>query len=89
MGLNNFFFIVQFVILFIFLSVLQIIRSKWLLENIGRVQIFILLFYSYYFVGSVNWRFAVCVALVTIIAYGGGQLIERAKQLGNSYPRIF
>jgi alginate O-acetyltransferase complex protein AlgI len=88
MGLNNFFFIVQFVILFIFLSVLQIIRSKWLLEDIGRVQIFILLFYSYYFVGSVNWRFAVCVALVTIIAYGGGQLIERAKQLGKPSQKV-
>ncbi|MCI8607877.1 MAG: MBOAT family protein [Hungatella sp.] len=89
MGLNNFFFIIHMIILLMIMSLLQMVRTKRWSHELGRVQIIALLLYSYYFVGFVDWRFAVCVAAVSLMAYSIGLLIDRAKQEDNqsSKPR--
>lgn len=80
MGLNNFYFIIHFAVLIMIMFLLQHIRSRRWTETLGRTQIIVLLLYSYYFVASVDWRFVLCVVIVTIITYVCGLLIERARQ---------
>ena len=80
MGLNSLFFLIQLIALVSVLLILQIIRNKRWAHTVGRLQIIILLIYSYYFVGSVDWRFAICVAAVTLIAFGCGLLIGKYRE---------
>lgn len=76
MGLNNFFFIIQFVILSTILFILQIIRNKSKNRCIMRIQLGVLLLYSLFFLYSADWKYCLCVAVDTFIAYGCGVLIH-------------
>ena len=79
MGLNSFSFIVQMIALTVTMLLLQLLRKK---SDIWKnIQIFLLFLYSYYFIGSVDFRFAVCVAFVTIIAYVSGCIIDSTTRL--------
>ena len=80
MGLNSLVFIPQFVVLVMVLLMLQLIRSKRWEHRVVRVQETILLFYSYFFIGWADWRFSICVIMVTNFTYCCGLLIERYKQ---------
>lgn len=80
MGLNSLVFIPQFVVLVMVLLMLQLIRSKRWEHRVVRVQETILLFYSYFFIGCADWRFSICVIMVTIFTYCCGLLIERYKK---------
>lgn len=89
MGLNNFFFIIHMIMLLMVMFLLQMVRTRHWAYGAGRVQIIVLLLYSYYFAGYVDWRFAICIAAVSLTAYSFGLLIDRAKQVDNqsSKPR--
>lgn len=80
MGLNSIYFLIQFIALAVVMLALQFIRNRRWAHPVKRLQIIILLLYSYYFVGFVDWRFAICVAVVTLIAYGCGLLIGKYRK---------
>ena len=79
MGLNSISFIICFFALFVLMSVLQIIRIKTNYEIVSRLQILILLLFSYCFVVTADWKFAVLLAAVTLIAYVSGLIIPLFK----------
>lgn len=89
MGLNSLHFVIQFVVLMLVMSVLQFIRNRRWNNAISRLQIIILLVYSYFFVASVDYRFAICIGGVTLVAYIGGLLVDRYNQANShSVARI-
>lgn len=74
MALNSFCFILCFVPLFAVMLFLQAIRGKF--DKVGRVQLLVLLIFSYFFICYSDIRFGICVALVTVIAYFAGLFME-------------
>jgi D-alanyl-lipoteichoic acid acyltransferase DltB (MBOAT superfamily) len=74
MALNNFYFMVAFIPLFIVLLLLQAFRAKC--DKGGRMQLLVLLVFSYFFICYSDIRFGVCLVIVTAIAYITGLLIE-------------
>lgn len=79
MSLNNIYFIIQFILLVIVMSVLQFFRTQQWANSISRIQLIIILIYSYFFILSIDWRFALCIAIITIIAYVCGILTGRSQ----------
>lgn len=77
MALNNFYFLVAFIPLFIILLLLQATREKF--GKADRIQLFVLLLFGYFFICYSDIRFGVCVVTVTAITYITGLLIERLK----------
>lgn len=75
MGLNNFYFIVQFCVVLLLLATLQLFKARFGRGLTTKFQIFLLLVYSYLFLGFVDWRFCLCVAMETFWTYGCGLLI--------------
>lgn len=71
MGLNNIFFICSFFLLLALLIVCQLLRLKMpqLEEKMIIGQKGLLLLYSYLFAGILDYRFAVCIAIITIGTY--------------------
>ncbi len=80
MGLNNYYFIIQAVFLLLALGILQLFRTGCRDYLIGRIQLLILLAYSYCFIGKADWRFAVCVLVDTAIAYVTGLLLSSTRK---------
>ncbi len=76
MGLNNFYCIIQFGVLFLLLSLLQFFRMKKDNRVFCRIQILALLLYSCCYIGFVDIRFVACITLVGMIAFIGGQIID-------------
>lgn len=84
MGLNSFYLIIQLILLLAAVAILQLL--KHIVKSgviVGRLQIILLLVYSYYYICSVDWRFALCVVTDTLIAYCCGLLIFKSKRNGN------
>ena len=77
MSINSFRFLCIFALLLIIFTGLQLIRKKsgWA----GKAQLGILLLFSYYFIFKADWRFCVCIACVTLIAYGTSILLEKTS----------
>ena len=71
MGLNNIYFICSFFLLLALLIVCQLLRLKMpqLEEKMIIGQKGLLLLYSYLFAGILDYRFAVCIAIITIGTY--------------------
>ena len=84
MGLNSLLFIIQFFSLVIMLFILQSLRSNIRInscENIViRTQKIIILLYSYFFIGSFDWRFTICITAEIFIAYCCGLLLGKYKK---------
>lgn len=82
MGLSNFYFILQFSILLLLLAVLQIIRGRSGSRFPARLQIFILLLYSFFFLGYTDWKFCLSLGFAVILSYSCGLLMDHAKAQG-------
>lgn len=80
MGLNNFYFILQFCIVLLFLAILQFLRARHGMNLMKKCQICVLIMYSYLFVGFIDWRFCVCVVFETLWAYVCGLLMGQAEK---------
>ena len=75
MSLNSFRFIILFAVLFVVMIVLQLVRKKTAIA--GKVQLLLLLAFSYFFILKSDWRFCICVAAVTALTYVLAILIEK------------
>ena len=77
MTLNSFSFLLYFTVLVAVLFVLQLFRRNeknvWITT---RLQIWMLLFFSFFFICKSDWRFCICVVAVTLLAYLFGRLID-------------
>jgi len=79
MGLHNFYFIIQLIVLVCTLVFLQIVRKKTSRDSIfAKIQQALILLYSYFFLFTANWKFCICVAAVSLIAYATGMLINKS-----------
>lgn len=69
MSLNSFSFLTRFFFLLIFLILVdKVINIKH--EKFGhRIQILSLLAFSYYFIISFDWRFLICIFLITVFTF--------------------
>lgn len=83
MSLNSFYFIAYFVIILMTLCLLQLFRISTKEKNtaICRVQLFVVLLFSYFFVYKSSWKFCVCVFLYTIFVYWLGLKVKNSKKL--------
>ncbi len=79
MSLNSVQFIVTFIVLLAILSMLQLFRTDNACSVVSKIQSTLILAYSYLFSASVNWKFSVCLILITLISYGFAILIEWAE----------
>lgn len=82
MGLNNIYFISSFFLLLALLIVCQLLRLKipQLEEKIVLGQKGLLLLYSYLFAGILDYRFAVCIAIITIGTYLVALYFHKTKE---------
>lgn len=79
MALNNFFFIIYFTVLIIMMTGLQFLRIKFSDVFWSKVQLALLLIYSYAFIGITDWRFVICIVIVSLFSFLSGLLISRIK----------
>ena len=77
MSLNSFIFIIYFAVLLAPLAILQLLRKKK--EAVSRIQVCILLLFSYFFIFKSDWRFCLCVIGVTAISYFVALMIDGNK----------
>lgn len=89
MTLNDFRFLILFILLFILLSVLQISRRDRVTGEVERseekgnkknkivknIQLVIVLLFSYFCI--LDWRFAVCVIVETVVSYTIALIVEK------------
>ena len=80
MALNNFGFLILFVLLTVFWVGLELLKKIIRGEIISRVQILGLLIFSYYFLYCADWRFCLCVVVETVIAYVCALLVDRNSE---------
>ena len=78
MSLNSFNFIILFAVILVCMSVLQGVRKKF--ETIKTVQLSLLLVASYLYTFLSDWKFCICLVLVTIISYTCAIKIEQTKK---------
>ena len=74
MNLNSFSFIVFFAAIVAVMAILQIIRKKF--TNVGKLQLIFLLLFSYFFILKSDWRFCVCIIIITLLTYFSGMWIN-------------
>lgn len=77
-SLNSFSFVMAFSILLAFMAVFQALRKYGTNMDFlcGRVQLIILLVFSYTFICLTDFRFGVCVAAETLITYSTGLILS-------------
>ena len=81
MSLNSFRFVIFFVALFVVMVVLQLLRKKTAFFR--KVQLILLLAFSYFFILKSDWRFCICVAAVTVLTYVVAIRIEKTENSKN------
>lgn len=81
MSLNSFFFIVSFCLLVAVLYVVQAVEMIWKDKQsiIGQFQLFVILFFSIWFVIAWDWRYLICAVAYSSSVYVLGILEERTK----------
>lgn len=79
MGLNNFYFLLQFVLLLAVLAAVPLCRRRRDSRMTGRIQLGILLLYSYFFLYLADWRVCLCIAADTLLAYVCARRMERCQ----------
>lgn len=77
MTLNSFHFVVYFVAFVVVLALLQLVRRKY--EVVGKVQLILLLLFSYFFIYKSSWKFCVCVFAYTCFVYVVGLFAKKNK----------
>lgn len=77
MGLNSLSFLIQFTMLFSTLCVLQVFKKSRIGNKVSEIQLAMMLLFSYYFVLLVSCKFALCLALITLITYLCGLIAEK------------
>lgn len=77
MTLNSFRFIVYFAAFVVVLSILQLIRRKY--EAVGKLQLILLLLFSYFFIYKSSWKFCICVLAYTCFVYVVGLFVKKNK----------
>ncbi len=75
MSINSFWFLCIFALLLIFFASLQLIVKKS--NGARKPQLGVLLLFSYYYIFQVDWKFCICIACVTLIAYVTSILLEK------------
>lgn len=80
MALNDFSFLILFVVLTVFFVGLEFLKKIIKAGVISRVQVLGLLVFSYYFLYCADWRFCLCVVAETMIAYICAMLVSRAAE---------
>ena len=81
MTLNSFGFLLYLAILFLALSVLQLLRhNKKAGKMAARGQIVLLFLFSCFFVAKTDWRFCLCVFIVATVSYCSGLAYERYRK---------
>ncbi len=90
MSLNEFRFILFFLGIFIILVLLEFVGRKYCkyLKVIKRVQIVCLLCFSWMFIALFDWRFLLCVFLITGLTYCIGIKIEQGI-CGKVKPKVW
>ena len=77
MTLNSFHFVVYFAAFVVVLSLLQLVRRKY--EVVGKLQLILLLLFSYFFIYKSSWKFCVCVLAYTCFVYVAGLFAKKNK----------
>lgn len=77
MTLNSFYFVVYFAAFVVVLALLQLIRRKY--EVVGKVQLILLLLFSYFFIYKSSWKFCICVLAYTCFVYVVGLFVKKNK----------
>lgn len=77
MTLNSFYFVVYFAAFVVVLALLQLIRRKY--EVVGKLQLILLLLFSYFFIYKSSWKFCVCVLSYTCFVYMIGLFVKKNK----------
>ena len=82
MALNNFFFILFCVPFIALLALIQLFRNKAIKNDcpsrdkiFSKIQLGLIFFASILFAGFADWRFALCLVLVSAFTYGMGYLV--------------
>ena len=78
MSLNSFNFIILFAVILVCMSILQVIRKKF--DFIKTVQLIFLISVSFLYTALSDWKFCVCLLIVTIISYFCAVKIEQTKK---------
>lgn len=79
MALNSFRFVICFAALFAVLLAFEGIKRLSKNKKLGRVQIMLLLLFSYLFVLAADWRFCLCILFATGLTYFAGIGIQQSK----------
>lgn len=77
MSLNSLIFIIYFAVLLVPLAILQQLKKRK--EELDRIQLLLLLLFSYFFIIKTDWRFCLCVIGVTAISYLFALMIDERK----------
>lgn len=77
MTLNSFHFVIYFAAFVVVLALIQLVRRKY--EAVGKVQLILLLLFSYFFIYKSSWKFCVCVLAYTCFIYGVGLFAKKNK----------
>ena len=81
MSLNGFRFLILFAAIFFILLLLQVGRKGKADYICGRIQLVILLLFSYALIFSVDIRFGICILAETVITYIIGRLIKNCQKI--------
>ena len=87
MALNSFKFIVCFALLFAVLLSLELIKKFFASKRIARIQLILLLLFSYTLVFLTDWRFGVCILFTTLLTYILGRKIQKSESC--NYKKAF
>lgn len=77
MVLNSFHFVVYFAVFFVIMVLLQLVRKKY--EKIGKLQLFLLILFSYFFIYKSSWKFCMCIFVYTCFVYVIGLFVKKNK----------
>lgn len=80
MALHSFGFVLSFVPLLVLLAALQLLQIKTGKTFFSRLQLLLLLLYSYWFLCSVDIHFGVCMAFMTLITFFVGIVVEKHRE---------
>lgn len=81
MTLNSFNFIILFAVLLVILCVSQIIKSYKSAVIMKKVQLIILLLFSFFYVYKSSWRFGICILVYAIFVYVVAIYLEKYKSV--------
>lgn len=80
MSLNSFYFVIFFAALFVVMTALQLLRKNEKRDvAVGRIQIVLLLLFSYFIIFRESWKFCICVFAFTCFVYYMGRICRDNK----------